>query len=347
MTHVMNDVSVRWDHLVRLSDTRGIFEHALGTERRIEHGYCADDNARLLALTSRGPDTGVVRRLNRTALRFVLDSQDADGQVRNRVDADGHQTDYGTVEDCWGRCLFALGETAARHSDATIRLMALHGFNKGVHRRSPWKRSMIGAALGAAEVFRVEPRHDAAAALMRDTLAMIGDLRSETWQWPEARLAYANATMAEAVIAIGHALNESVTIDKGVQMLRWLLDRETAAGHLSVAPAGGCGPEDKGPMFDQQPIEVSAMADACWRAGQVTGDPSWQRGILAARDWFGGANDSEMVMFDPVSGGGYDGLERDGVNLNQGAESTLAYVSTMQRATPFATADEAPASSTR
>jgi hypothetical protein len=147
--------------------------------------------------------------------------------------------------------------------------------------------------------------------------------------------------MAEAVIAIGHALNESAVLDKGVQMLHWLLERETASGHLSVASVGGRGPEDPGPMFDQQPIEVAAMADACWRAGHVTGDPSWHQGVLAARDWFGGANDSAMVMFDPVSGGGYDGLERSGVNQNQGAESTLAYVSTMQRAATISfTGDE-------
>jgi hypothetical protein len=85
-------------------------------------------------------------------------------------------------------------------------------------------------------------------------------------------------------------------------------------------------------MFDQQPIEVAAMADACWRAHAVTGDPSWLRGVSAATAWFDGDNDIGLPMHDPESGGGFDGLQVDRVNLNQGAESTLAFISTMQRA---------------
>ena len=78
------------------------------------------------------------------------------------------------------------------------------------------------------------------------------------------------------------------------------------------------------------------MADACARACAVTGESSWIRGVAMAADWFDGRNDTGLAMFDPVSGGGYDGLRSDGVNLNQGAESTLAFISTMQRARSFA-----------
>lgn len=74
------------------------------------------------------------------------------------------------------------------------------------------------------------------------------------------------------------------------------------------------------------------MADACWRAADVTGERSWLRGVAAASLWFAGTNDAGLAMFDERSGGGFDGLQRDSVNLNQGAESTLAFVSTMQRA---------------
>jgi hypothetical protein len=115
-----------------------------------------------------------------------------------------------------------------------------------------------------------------------------------------------------------------------------LLDLETSGGHLSVTGVGGRGPGDVGPQFDQQPIEAAAMADACWRAHQVTGDHSWMRGVLAAAAWFAGDNDTGVVMHDEVSAGAYDGLQAVGVNLNQGAESTLAFISTMQRARSFA-----------
>ena len=118
-------------------------------------------------------------------------------------------------------------------------------------------------------------------------------------------------------------------------MLAWLLDLETLRGHLSVTGVQGRGPSDHGPQFDQQPIEVAAMADACWRAYSLTGDEVWARGVALAAAWFAGENDIGLRMYDAVSGGGFDGLQPDSVNLNQGAESTLALISTMQRASAF------------
>lgn len=114
--------------------------------------------------------------------------------------------------------------------------------------------------------------------------------------------------------------------------LEWLLDRESVAGHLSLTPVGGAGPADCAVRFDQQPIEAAAMADACARAWRLTGDGRWRRGLRLAVGWFGGANDHGASMRDARTGGGYDGLTAAGVNLNQGAESALALISTMQHA---------------
>jgi hypothetical protein len=112
--------------------------------------------------------------------------------------------------------------------------------------------------------------------------------------------------------------------------LQWLLDRQTVDGHLSVVPVDGAGPGDVPPAFDQQPIEVAALADACARAASVTGDPAWLAGVDMAIGWFTGDNDLGVPLFDPLTGGGCDGLTPNGVNRNQGAESTLALITTMQ-----------------
>ncbi|MGH9132867.1 MAG: glycosyltransferase [Ilumatobacteraceae bacterium] len=327
-----------FDHIARLSDHRGLFEHAAGTVRREEHGYCTDDNARLLVVTSREPDTDVTHRLDRVALRFVLDAQAADGRCRNRMDRNGRWTDRAGTNDCWGRSLWGLGTAAAHHADASIRNRALQGFDDGVRQRSRWPRAMAFAALGAAEVLAGDPRHRGARALLADALDVMGTLPNDAWSWPESRLTYANAALAEAVIVGGAALERPADLDRGLTMLAWLLDLETLRGHLSVTGVGGRGRGDEGPRFDQQPIEAAAMADACWRASQVTGDRTWSRGVAAAAGWFAGDNDTGLPMYDDVSGGGFDGLQPEGVNLNQGAESTLALVSTMQRARSFAPA---------
>jgi hypothetical protein len=95
---------------------------------------------------------------------------------------------------------------------------------------------------------------------------------------------------------------------------------------------GGRGRDDAGSGYDQQPNEVSALADACGSAFRITRQSSWLTGVSLAWDWFLGDNDSATPMFDPQTGGGYDGLERRGRNLNQGAESTLAMLATAQQA---------------
>jgi len=323
------------DHLGKLSDHRGLYEHASGTLRREEHGYCTDDNARLLVVTCREPDQGLAHTLSRIALRFVLEAQSSDGKSRNRMDRFGNWTDEATTDDCWGRSLWALGTAAIQHQDESIRRTALAGFDKGVGQRSPWSRSMAFAALGAAEVLSQDPTHSPARALLVDTIAVIGPIPSGSWTWPEPRLRYANAALAEAAIAAGAALGSSKDLDQGLIMLKWLLNLEKANGHLSVTGADGRGPRDRGVQFDQQPIEVASMADACWRAYNITGDQTWAEGVTAAADWFTGSNDLGLPMCDAVSNGGFDGLHSDRVNVNQGAESTLALISTMQRARLF------------
>lgn len=325
----------RLEHLARMSDERGIFEHALYSEPRVEHGYCTDDNARLLVIASREPDEGIAHDLSRLALTFVLSAQDDAGRVHNRLSWDGmyRWTDAAGTEDWWGRALWGLGVATSSHPNAGLRSSASWAFRKSARQRSPFIHSMAFAALGAADVLAVSPQDEVARRLLLDARDMLTPRSaSPEWPWPEPRLTYASGAIAEAMIAIGMTLPDSSTLRQGLEMLEWLLFVQQSAGHLSVIGVGGRGPREIGPQFDQQPIEVAALADACWRAWIATGDHQWMHGIQSAADWFEGANDVGVRMYDAKTGGGYDGLTPTGPNLNQGAESTLAYISTMQRA---------------
>jgi hypothetical protein len=146
------------------------------------------------------------------------------------------------------------------------------------------------------------------------------------------RLTYANAAIAEAVIVIGDKLGRETVLGGGLRMLEWLLAGETRDGHLSVVPAGGWGPGEPRPGFEQRPIEVAALADACARAAAVTGDPGWLDGVGRCVAWFLGDNDAKVPMLDDRTGGGCDGLASNSRNRNQGAESTLAMISVLQHA---------------
>jgi hypothetical protein len=122
-----------------------------------------------------------------------------------------------------------------------------------------------------------------------------------------------------------------VLLAGGLDLLGWLLDIETRGDHLSLTPVGGWAPTEARPGFDQQPIEAAAIADACARALGVTQDSRWSAGVDRAVGWFLGNNDSGVPMYDPETGGGFDGLSATGRNANQGAESTLALISTLQQ----------------
>ena len=324
-----------FDHLERLTDDRGLFEHARLTVPRREHGYCVDDVARGLVVVCREPRPGpAVRRLARCYLAFVLDALDPAGACHNRMAADGKWRDEAAAGDWWGRALWGLGVAATSAQTPGMRARALVGFRIAAQCRSRYVRSMAFAALGAAEVLRKRPDDMAARALLTDTVAVIGEpeVDDSRWPWPEERLSYSNASVAEALIVAGEALPDGPALNRGLSLLEFLLRTETRDGHLSVTPVGGRGRDDVGPGYDQQPIEVSALADACASAFRVTRQPSWLTGVSRAWDWFGGNNDSATLMFDPHTGGGYDGLERGGRNLNQGAESTLAMLATAQQA---------------
>jgi hypothetical protein len=329
-----------FDHIIAMSDDIGTFEHADHAEPRPSHGYCTDDMARLLVVVAREPlPPRAVLEIGRTAFRFLADAQGVTGDIRNRRTARGRWEDQRGVEDCWGRSLWAFGTAAGRAPEPWMRQSALSYFEHGIEQRSPWPRAMAFAALGAAEVLAIQPRHYGARTLLADAVTTIGPLGTDTgWPWPEARLSYANAALPEALLAAGALLGRPDAVDDGLTLLRWLLERETIGGHFSPTPVGGAGPTDRPPAYDQQPIEVAAMADACARALAVTGDDEWQRGLDLAIAWFAGANDSGAVMWDPLTGGGYDGLEVAGPNLNQGAESTIALISTLQHARALASA---------
>jgi hypothetical protein len=331
--------SPKFDHLLRLTDRRGTFEHACLAEPAPEHGYCTDDVARVLVVTTRQPDPErTLNGLAGVAVRFLNDAQAFTGACRNRMDSTGRWTDDPSTEDCWGRCVWGLGTAAAHSQVGIVRKLAVMQFERAVQERSAHPRAMAFAALGAAELLSVDQDHIAARELLTDYARSIAAPNGNTaWPWPEPRLTYANAVLAEAMIAAGVALADSTLLHRGLDLLAWLVDYETADGHLSPTPVGGRSAEDARPGFDQQPIEVSTLADACARAAAADARPIWPDGVRAAAAWFMGDNDAGQLMWDPETGGGFDGLHADGVNRNQGAESTLAVISTLQHAARFST----------
>jgi len=323
-----------FDHLLRMTDARGLFEHALFADPRPEHGYCVDDVARALLVVCREPSPSpALAAAGSRYLDMTLAAVAPNGRCHNRMSTDGTWTDTPGVGDWWGRALWGLGAAAARAPTAAARARALLGFRALARGRSPHARASAFAALGAGELLAGRPDEIAARRLLHQAISRLGGPGQRSgWDWPEPRLTYGNGSVVEALLVAGSTLPDPHVLARGLALLDFLLRTETRQGRLSVTPVGGRGPDDVGAGFDQQPIEVAALADACARAFDLTGDARWRDGVRDAWAWFLGANDAGTPMVDAHTGAGFDGLLAGGRNGNQGAESTLAVLTTAQHA---------------
>jgi len=329
---VAPSATLPFDHLARLTDARGVFEHADHDVPRREHGYCLDDVARaLLVLVRESDPSPLVTQLTETCLRFVEAAIDPFGRAHNRMDVSGEWTDVASTNDWWGRAVGALGIAATSAVLPLTRARAMRAFLRAATQHSVDVRAMAFALPGAAAVLRARPGSEAARRLLTTGLAVIPQ-GTANWGWVEVRLRYGNASLADALLAAGDALQDHQLVERALRRLDALLVIESRDGHLSVTGPGGREVTDTGAQFDQQPIEVAAIADAAARAFDLTGDPHWKKAVGQARDWFLGDNDSGAVMVDVSTGAGFDGLEIHGRNENRGAESTLAALGTFQHA---------------
>lgn len=321
---------MNYRHLLALTTSDGVHEHCSGREPLPEHGYCVDDVARALIVVARDPRPPIeADAIIDICLDFLAKSQHADGSIDNRMGVDGRWSGTTGVGDHWGRALWAWGTVVGRSSDLNRIERAVGAFRISSGSRSPFLRSMAHAALGAAEYLRRFPDNTAALDLLADTGSQVLSQRSPAIPWPEGALTYANAVIPHALIAAGVHLGQARTLEQGIHMLEWLAHLQTRDGHLSPIGNVGWAPGDSLPAFDQQPLEVSHFVDACLAAFDATSDPSWLERARMAGLWFYGVNDVGVWMHEPKTGAGYDGLTTDGHNPNCGAESTLAYLSTL------------------
>jgi hypothetical protein len=320
-------------HLAALTDEVGVFEHARFGEPRRDLGYCTDDAGRLLAVVCSLPADPDARRLATVALGFLNRARAGESTFRLRLGGGGRWTGEPSSDDATGRALLGLGTAAATAPWPDVRDPARLLFDRCAGFRSPYPRATAYAALGALAVLAVAP-HCVPARMLADDAAVSlpGPVNEPGWPWPEPRLSYGNAVLPEALLALAHANGDERAQREALALLRWLVDAETRETWFSFTPVGGRGPGDAKPAFDQQPIEAWAFADACARAFTLTRDERWAGDVARAAAWFTGDNDVGVGVFDPGTGGGFDGLKRRGVNRNEGAESTLAFVSTMAQA---------------
>lgn len=330
------------DHLRRLTDDTGVIQHATFDVPNRDAGYCTDDVARALAVVVRLEDLGLDapadHRVTATCAGFLAHAFDpGTGRFRNLLSFDRRWLDRDGSDDCLGRALVALGTCIGRSRRAGLRRWAAALFPRALEAVAATE-SPRAWALGILAVHEHQRRlrgDRRAAAIQRALVGRLLDLRRRCagpgWPWFEDVVTYENARPCQALVLAGRRSGDRAALDAGLEMLAWLCDLQRSP-HGRFAPVGCRGFLRRGGFpaaFDQQPIEAEATVAACVAAFHATGDAAWLDRAWSAFDWFLGHNVLGLAVCDPATGGCRDGLLEDRVNENRGAESTLAWLSSL------------------
>ncbi|WP_037571687.1 glycosyltransferase family 4 protein [Spirochaeta cellobiosiphila] len=334
---------LKLDHLYLMSDSTGIFQHASFGVPNFAEGYCTDDNARAFILTLLLQRSGrSTERSNQLAAVYAAFMSYAynhkTGRFRNFMSFNRDWINEPGSEDCHGQAIWALGMSLGHHRHKRYQPLAASLFEAALPVVADFKspRAWAFALLGIDEYLK-QFNGDRRTEQMREHLVMkliqrFHDASATDWVWFEDKVTYANAKLSHALILSGRVMKNNEALEIGLKTLSWLLSIQTSSQGIFQA-IGTNGFYEKGKKkasFDQQPIEVQATISACIEAFNSTGEMSWAQEARRIFDWFQGRNDLGLGMYDPESGGCRDGLHSDRVSQNQGAESSLAFLLSLE-----------------
>jgi glycosyltransferase involved in cell wall biosynthesis len=327
-------------HLRALTDDTGILQHALFSVPRYEDGYCLDDNARALLLTTSIEDAGTDDRsttgaLSSRYLAFVSHAFDRESRrFRNFMAYSRKWVEDRGSEDSHGRALWALGAVVGRSREPGRKSLGGELFHDALPAISELEspRAWAFALLGIHEYLRAFQGESGVEVLQKrlseELLSRFQTNGDGDWPWCEDIVAYDNARLPQALIVSGSQLGQREMVAAGLGSLRWLNEiQRSDEGYFAPVGSNGFYPRHaERARFDQQPLEACATVSACLDAWRVTGDEEWPREMWRAFSWFLGENQLQAPLYDPITGGCLDGLHPDRPNENQGAESTLSFL---------------------
>ena len=323
------------NHIKRLTDDTGLYQHARFIIPYRKEGYCTDDNARAVMVMARyyalHPQPEALRLFD-TYLSFILHSQKRDGSIRNFMNFDRTWRKGEPSTDALGRVLWALGTITAKPPSPPYLHIAAECFDKSIrHLQEHPSRGIAYSILGMCDYLKQFPdAGDIRQKLETAAEQLVADNEKNgfpDWQWFEHKLTYDNGVLPHALFVAGLVLNNNKYLEVAQKTCEFLLTNTFNGEHFSFIGCHGWYERGRArAKFDQQPIEAASMVLMLRAAYNATKDSKFARLQRKAFDWFLGANDLHIPLYDFASKGCSDALTPDGVNVNQGAESVLSFL---------------------
>jgi glycosyltransferase involved in cell wall biosynthesis len=323
-------------HIRRLTDDTGIVQHAKYGIPNLKEGYCLDDNSRALIMALMAFEQYKSKEaldLLPIYLSYIQYMQKEDGNFRNFLSFNRNYLDEVGSEDSFGRTIWALGYLINFAPNNSYKEFADELFLKSVPHFAKLEhlRGIANTMIGIHHYLCANP-HDEAIINELNQLAVplinaYQQNKDGSWHWFEQKLTYDNALLPLALLCHYQVSKNQQSLDIALETLTFLTEKTLSFGFLN--PVGNDGwLEKNSPMalYDQQAIETMAMVLVYFKAYEVTKEVKYMRHLYQSYQWFLGENSLNLPLYDHETKGCADGLQTYGVNRNQGAESTLAYL---------------------
>ena len=334
---------INLDHIKKLTTDFGIIQFSKINKPDILSGYTVDDNARALIafcqhyeLTADETDLDFIRKY----FRFIQFCQQPGGNFLNYVDAQYHftpQNGIENLEDSNGRVIWALGYLI---SMGNLLPEAINREAIGIMKRFLPNVQRIHSTRAMAFIIKglyyanTKIRSEKNISLLKELANRLVQMYRhechQEWYWFESYLTYANSLLPESMLCAWLATNEPVYKKVAKESFDFLLSKTFRKNSIHVIsnktwlhknvdiPVPSPGGE--------QPIDVAYTTMALSKFYNVFKEREYIIKMENSFNWFLGKNHLSQIIYNPCTGGCYDGLEVDYINLNQGAESTISYL---------------------
>lgn len=323
-------------HVKRLTDDTGIVQHAKYGIPNLKEGYCLDDNSRALIMAIMAYKQNKSKEaleLLPIYLSYIHYMQKDDGNFRNFLSFNRDYLDEVGTDDSFGRTVWALGYLISNAPNNSYREFAEELFFRSMPHFSTLQhlRGVINTIIGISHYLRIHRSDDGMLKLLSDLTKRVTDAyeenSTEDWHWFEKKFTYDNAIFPLALLHSCEITGDENVKKIALESLAFLDNLTLSNGYLS--PVGNDGWHHLGgemPIFDQQAIETMAMVLMYLQAYKITHESEYIRKMFMSYMWFLGENTLRVPLYDYETKGCCDGLQPTGINRNQGAESTLAYL---------------------
>jgi glycosyltransferase involved in cell wall biosynthesis len=323
------------DYVKLLTDSTGIIQHAKYGIPNWKEGYCVDDNARalLMSLMACNLNYSEADKLIPSYLSFLLYMQNEDGYFRNFLSYDKHFLDEKGSEDAFGRAIWALGYLVHTAPHDSYGKLGEELFRRAEphFRDLHYLRGVANVIIGISYYLRRHPSEKHLLDLLNELTGKLTNAfhktRGEEWHWFEDFLTYDNAILPLSLLHSAVITGNQEVLSIAFGSLKFLEQHTFKSTYWNPIGNEEWYFRDASMSFyDQQAIETMAMVLMYGQAYEITEDSQYLEKMFSVYQWFLGENSLSIPLYDSETKGCSDGLQRMGINKNQGAESVLAYL---------------------